>query len=259
MSRRLALASTRVGDGPPVIALHGLLGRARNLLNVARALETEHAVHSVDLRNHGTSPWSEEMTYGAMAGDVADLIERDTGGPAVLVGHSMGGKVAMTLALTRPELVARLIVVDIAPISYAHGYQSFIRAMQSVELAPPRRRAEVDAELARSIPEPAMRAFLMQNLETRDGAMVWQPNLAVLLQSMSELGGFPLELRQRRYLGPVACLRGERSDYVNSSGEQALRHHFPRLRMATVADAGHWPHAEQPKAFQRLLLEALAD
>jgi pimeloyl-ACP methyl ester carboxylesterase len=155
--------------------------------------------------------------------------------------------------------VARLIVVDIAPIGYTHGYQSFIRAMQSVELTPPRRRAEVDAELAGSIPEPAMRAFLMQNLETRDGAMAWQPNLAVLLQSMPELGGFPLELRQARYQGPVACLRGERSDYVDSAGEQALGQHFPSLRMATVPDAGHWPHAEQPAAFQRLLLEALSD
>ena len=235
MSRPLALASTRVGNGPPVIALHGLLGRARNLLNVARALETEHAVHLVDLRNHGTSPWSDEMTYGAMAGDVADLIERETGGPAVLVGHSMGGKVAMTLALTRPELVARLIVVDIAPISYAHGYQSFIRAMQSVELAPPRRRAEVDAELARSIPEPAMRAFLMQNLETRDGAMAWQPNLAVLLQSMPELGGFPLELRQRRYRDRLRACAASARTMSTPAGEQALRHHFPRLRMATVA------------------------
>jgi pimeloyl-ACP methyl ester carboxylesterase len=254
----LELAVTRVGSGPPVVALHGLLGRARNLLGIGRALEAVHTVWLADLRNHGASPWSDEMSYGAMAGDVAALIEREAMGPVALVGHSMGGKVAMTLALTRPELVSRLIVVDIAPVRYAQGYERFIRAMQAADLSPPARRGDVDAVLAKSIPDPAMRAFLLQNLATRDGVLSWQPNLAVLLRTMAELTGFPTMLADRRFAGATRCLRGAASDYVDAAGEEALRRHFPDLRLATVPGAGHWPHAEQPAAFQRLLAQALA-
>jgi pimeloyl-ACP methyl ester carboxylesterase len=257
VSGPLELAVSRVGNGPPVVALHGLLGRARNLQGIGRALEARHAVWLADLRNHGASPWSDEMSYAAMAADVAAVIEREAMGPVTLIGHSMGGKVAMTLALTRPELVARLIVVDIAPVRYAQGYERFIRAMQAADLTPPTRRGEVDAQLAASIPDPAMRAFLMQNLATRDGASAWQPNLAVLLRTMPELTGFPEALADRRFAGPTRCLRGAGSDYVDAAGEAALRRHFPDFGLATVPGAGHWPHAEQPEAFQRLLVEAM--
>ena len=258
MTAPLALSATRVGNGPPVVALHGLLGRARNLAGIGRALEATHTVWLADLRNHGSSPWSDEMTYAAMAADVAALIEREGLGPVTMIGHSMGGKVAMCLALTRPELVDRLVVVDIAPVRYAQGYEGFVRAMQACDLAPPRRRADVDAQLAATVPDPAMRAFLLQNLETRDGALAWQPNLAGLLAAMPELTGFPEALAGRRYAGPTRALRGARSDYVDAAGAAALRGYFPDATVATVPDAGHWPHAEQPVAFQRLLAEALA-
>ena len=258
MTAPVNLSATQVGSGPPVVALHGLLGRARNLAGIGRALEASHAVWLVDLRNHGASPWSDAMTYAAMAGDVAALIERERLGPVTMIGHSMGGKVAMTLALTRPELVARLVVVDIAPVRYAQGYEGFIRAMQACDLAPPKRRGDVDAQLAAAVPDPAMRAFLMQNLETRDGALSWQPNLAGLLAAMPELTGFPQALAGRRYLGPTRALRGARSDYVDEAGAAALRAYFPTATVATVPDAGHWPHAEQPAVFQQLLAEALA-
>ena len=258
MTAPLALSATRVGNGPPVVALHGLLGRARNLAGIGRVLEASHAVWLADLRNHGSSPWSDEMTYAAMAADVAALIEREGLGPVTMIGHSMGGKVAMCLALTRPELVDRLVVVDIAPVRYAQGYEGFVRAMQACDLAPPRRRADVDAQLAATVPDPAMRAFLLQNLETRDGALAWQPNLAGLLAAMPELTDFPEALAGRRYAGPTRALRGARSDYVDAAGAAALRGYFPDATVATVPDAGHWPHAEQPVAFQRLLAEALA-
>ncbi len=258
MSGTLELAATRLGHGPPVVALHGLLGRSRNLLGIGRALEASHAIMLADLRNHGTSPWSEEMNYAAMARDVAGLIEREAAGPVTLIGHSMGGKVAMTLALARPELVSRLIVVDIAPVVYARGYEHFIRAMQAADLSPPVRRSDVDAALASTIPEPAMRAFLMQNLATGNGRLAWQPNLAVLLRAMPELSGFPCS-PDRRFAGPTRCLRGAESDYVDAKGEEALRRHFPDLRLTAVPKAGHWPHAEQPEAFRVLLAEALSD
>ena len=255
----IPLAVTELGHGPPVLILHGLLGRSRNWLSVGRALEGRHAVRLADLRNHGASPWSDEMSYPAMAADVAALVERAGAyGPVTLVGHSMGGKVAMALALTRPELVTKLVVVDIAPVRYAQGYESFVRAMMAVDLSPSRRRADVDAALAAAVPEPAMRAFLLQNLATRNGTLAWQPNLAVLLRAMPEISTFPASLAGASFGGVVTCLRGARSDYVDAVGEAALRRHFPSVVIATVPDAGHWPHAEQPAAFQERLERALA-
>lgn len=249
----LELATTVQGSGPPVVVLHGLLGRARNWLTIARGLERHWTVHLVDLRNHGASPWSDEAGYAAMAADVAALIEQRVGGRTRLLGHSMGGKVAMTLALARPELVERLIVVDIAPVTYRQGYEDYIRAMQAVDLAAARKRADVDAALAAAVPEPGMRGFLLQNLESADGRFRWQPNLAALLRAMGEIGSFPNELAGRIYAGPSFALRGERSDYIDAAGEAALRRLFPAIEILTVPGAGHWPHAEQPAAFLRLL------
>ena len=254
----LHLASTELGHGPPVVVLHGLLGRGRNWLSTARALQDRYAFHLVDLRNHGASPWSDEMGYHAMAGDLAAVVERLGAGPVRLVGHSMGGKAAMVLALTRPELVERLVVVDIAPVSYLQGYEGYVRAMQGVDLGVLARRAAADAALAAAVPDAGMRGFLLQNLGGAEGRFAWQPNLAVLLRTMPTLTGFPAELAGCTYAGPAWCLRGARSDYVGPAGEAALRRHFPALRVETVAGAGHWPHAERPAGFLDLLAPALA-
>jgi pimeloyl-ACP methyl ester carboxylesterase len=247
------LAVTTLGDGPPLVVLHGLLGRARNWLTVARALQGSRRVLLPDLRNHGASPWTDAMDYPAMAADVAALIEREAQGRATVLGHSMGGKVAMVLALTRPKLVERLIVVDIAPIRYASGYLAYIEAMQAVDLTRVRTRAEADAALRGSVPDNAMRGFLLQNLETRSGAFAWQPNLAVLAGTMGAIMDFPDALASKSWEGPAFALRGERSDYVGPEGETALRARLPRLELSTVAEAGHWPHAERPAEFLKLL------
>lgn len=254
----LDLAVSTLGVGPPVVVLHGLLGRARNWLSVARVLEPSYAVHLADLRNHGGSPWSAEMSYAAMARDVAELIERLAAGAVRLVGHSMGGKVAMALALTRPELVERLVVVDIAPVRYAQGYESFIAAMQALDLASLRRRGDADPALAEAVPDAAMRGFLLQNLGTVDGRLAWQPNLAVLLAAMPEISGFPAELDRLAYTSRACCLRGGVSSYVDAAGEAALRRLFPAIQIQTISGAGHWPHAEKQAAFLSLLEPALA-
>jgi esterase len=249
----LDLAVTALGDGPPVVILHGLLGRARNWLTVARALQGRRRVLLPDLRNHGASPWADAMDYPVMAVDVAALIEREAQGHATVIGHSMGGKVAMVLALTRPELVERLIVVDIAPIRYVSGFLPFVEAMQAVDLARVRTRADADAALRESVPDNAMRGFLLQNLGTSAGSFAWQPNLEVLASTMDAITGFPDAVATRSWEGPAFALRGERSDYVGSEGEAALRARLPRLELATVPGAGHWPHAERPAEFLRLL------
>ena len=258
MSTPLALAVTGLGAGPPLVVLHGLLGRGRNWASIARTLAETHAVVLADLRNHGASPWSDEMGYAAMATDVAALIGSLGRGPVTLIGHSMGGKVAMVLAGARPELLARLVVVDIAPVTYRHGYEDFVRAMLAVDLGARRNRAEVDAALAEPIPDPAMRGFLLQNLASTPDGLAWQPNLEVLLRQMPALTGYPAQPAPAPFTGPAWCLRGARSDYVEAAGEAALRRLFPRIEVATVADAGHWPHAERPAAFTALLGRALA-
>lgn len=254
----VALAVTELGAGPAVVILHGLLGSSRNWHSIGKALAEDRKVILADLRNHGGSPWADAMDYPAMAADVARLIRERAGGRAAVVGHSMGGKVAMTLALSRPELVERLVVVDIAPVPYAQGYDDLIRAMLAVPLHVGQRRADVDAALRQGVPDPALRGFLLQNLETADGRLSWQPNLEVLLRTMPALTGFPAELAGRTYAGTVDCLRGARSDYVDPAGEATLRGYFPAAVVATVADAGHWPHAERPALFQPLLERALS-
>ena len=259
MSDHLALAADRLGAGPPVVVLHGLLGRGRNWLSIARSLQATYTLHLLDLRNHGASPWSDEMSYAAMARDVAAYIEGEGLERPRLLGHSMGGKAAMTLALTRPELVDRLVVVDIAPVAYPHGgFESYIRAMQAVDPATIARRAEADAALARSVPEPAMRGFLLQNLTTVNGHLAWQPNLGVLLARMKEIVDFPEDLAGHVFNGPAFCIRGERSSYVEPAGVEAWHRHFPAAPVLTVPGAGHWPHAEKPRPFLQLLEPLLA-
>jgi pimeloyl-ACP methyl ester carboxylesterase len=247
----LDLAVTEVGEGPPLVVLHGLLGRARNWLSVARALQGERRSLLADLRNHGASPWSEVMDYGALAADVAALIERRAGGRAGVVGHSMGGKAAIYLALTRPELVERLVVVDIAPVAYDHGatFGGYIRAMQALDLGRVRNRADADAALAAAVPEPGIRAFLLQNLELSGGRARWQANLDVLLRALPAITGWPGELEGRTFAGPAFAVRGELSDYVDAAGEAALCRHLPGVEVATVPAAGHWVHAERPAEF----------
>lgn len=253
------LAVTPLGEGPPLLVLHGLLGRARNWQSVARALQGGRGLHLAELRNHGASPWSDVMDYPAMAADVAALVERRVGGRAAVMGHSMGGKVAIHLALTRPELVERLIVVDIAPLAYPHQaeFEGYLRAMLGMDLASIGKRADADAALAAAVPEPAIRAFLLQNLDFAGERPVWQPNLAVLLRTLPAITGFSAELDGRTYTGPAFALRGERSNYVGAAGEAALRRFLPGVEVATVPNAGHWLHAERPAEFLERLRPAL--
>ncbi len=152
------------GEGPPVVLLHGLFGAARNLGVIARGLSGAARVISLDLRNHGDSPHGAAMDFATMAADVAETMQHLGLSRAALVGHSLGGKTAMALALTQPELVERLVVMDIAPVRYTHDYDAYVAAMQAIELHPGLARHEADAALARVVEAPPMRAFLLNNL-----------------------------------------------------------------------------------------------
>jgi pimeloyl-ACP methyl ester carboxylesterase len=236
-------------SGPPLVVAHGLFGSARNFNTLGRRWAASRRVVLLDMRNHGASPWADAMDYAAQAGDLADAVERLAGGRALVLGHSMGGKAAMALALTRPELVAGLIIADIAPVPYAHTHLSYVRAMRAVDLARVRRRSDADPMLADAVPDPTLRAFLLQNLLVEDGAARWRLNLAAIEHEMPKLTGWPADWPRDRFEGPTHFLHGGASDYVPDAGRAKIAGLFPAAEVEAIDGAGHWLHAEKPAEF----------
>jgi esterase len=246
----MRLAATVHGPAtsrPPLLIAHGLFGSARNWAAIARRLALHRQVIAVDMRNHGDSPRSREHGYAALAQDLAETIAGH-GGRADVLGHSMGGKAAMVLALTEPEPVRRLIVADMAPVAYAHSQLDYVRAMQAVDLAAVRRRGDADAAMAGAVPDQAVRAFLLQSLAVAPGETAsWKLNLDVLAAEMPGIMGFP-EI-EARFAGPTLFLTGGRSDYVRPAHLARIRELFPAAEHREIPGAGHWLHAEAPAAF----------
>ncbi len=249
----LALEAERSGQGAPVILLHGLFGSASNWRTVTKALAGRYSVHALDLRNHGASPWSDEMSYQAMAEDLRAYLAAQALGPVVLVGHSMGGKAAMALSLMAPDRVSALVVVDMAPVAYASGLDAYVEAMQAVDLSGITRRGEVDRALSEAVPDPNLRGFLLQNLVAENGRFHWRLNLAVLGQEMASIMGFPEALTTASYQGPVCFISGEQSPFVQPGHRALIASMFPKAEFASIAGAGHWVHAEAPDAFMQSL------
>lgn len=254
----LDLAATEYGAGSPVAILHGLFGSGRNWTGVAQRLAARHRVVAFDLRNHGASPWVEAMDYPAMAQDVRASMAALGHRNFALIGHSMGGKVAMTLALTDPGMVQRLVVVDIAPVVLPAPFLGHIRAMRSLDLGAIVRRRDADAALGAAIPEAAERAFLLQNLVLSDSEARWRLNLAALEAALPAIGGFPDFASGTRYDGPALFVAGGKSQAVPAAAEPQIRRLFPQAEIERIAEAGHWVHAEQPAAFLALVEPFLA-
>ncbi len=245
MLNRIVLGTP--GDAPPLVIAHGLYGSARNLGAVARRLADGREVVAVDMRNHGDSLRSPDHSYEAMAGDLAEVID-DLGGQADLLGHSMGGKAAMVLALTSHERVRRLVVADIAPVAYEHSQIGYARAMQAADLAGVTRRSEADARLAPHVAEPGLRAFFLQSLDFAGGEPRWKLNLAALSEQMPRITGFPA-FNGARFAGPALFITGERSDYVRPDAWPRIRALFPAAETVEIPGAGHWLHADAPRSF----------
>lgn len=246
-----ALSFTEYGSsGPPVVVLHGLFGSARNWAGIARRLATTHRVFALDSRNHGGSPWAATMSYGEMAGDVADFIEAQNLGAPALIGHSMGGKTAMQLALQRPELVGGLMVVDIAPVTYGHDMLDYVAAMQALDLSGTERRAELEETLARQVNDTGITSFLMTNLERANDAFRWRVNLAAVAAGMGDLTSFDAP-DDAVYDGPCLFIAGDRSGYIRPEHKTQISALFPASRTVTIKDADHWVHADQPENFLR--------
>jgi len=232
--------------GRPLLIAHGLFGSARNWSAVARRLADDRQVLAVDMRNHGASGWTDTMSYAEMATDLADVIAAHADAADVL-GHSMGGKAAMALALAEPERVERLIVADIAPVSYGHSQQPYLAAMRDMGLSGLTARSAADARLAEVVDDPGIRAFLLQSLDLKAESPRWRLNLATLEREMDAILGWP-EI-EGRFDGPALFLSGGASDYVRPGHRDAIRALFPAARFAKIPGAGHWLHAEKPREF----------
>jgi pimeloyl-ACP methyl ester carboxylesterase len=232
------------GDLPPLLIAHGLFGSARNWGAVARRLSERRAVIAVDMRNHGESLRDPDHSYAAMASDLAEVIAAH-GGAADVLGHSMGGKAAMVLALTEPERVGRLVVADIAPVAYGHSQAEYVEAMQATDLAGVTRRSQADPRLAEHVEEKALRAFFLQSLAIDERGASWRLNLEVLADQMPAIMGFPDV--PGRFDGPALFLTGGASDYVDAAHWPAITERFPQAERETIGGAGHWLHAEAPR------------
>jgi len=259
MSSTVPLKVRVTGSGKPVLILHGLFGSSRNWASLSKQLAEDFQVWCVDLRNHGESPHHALMNYEVMAADIAALLGREGLTHLPIVGHSMGGKTAMWFALNHPQCVERLMVADIAPVSYAHGYDGMIEAMQRVDLSVVKRRGEVDAQLRDTVPEPGIRQFLLTNLVSEGGAYQWRVNLAAIAANMPAITGFPATLEGGlSYAGDTLFLGGARSPYITPEYHSRILALFPNTEFRELPDTGHWVHAERPKQFLQIARKFLA-
>ncbi|MCK0095528.1 alpha/beta fold hydrolase [Yoonia sp. F2084L] len=236
------MLNTVTYDGPagtPLLIAHGLFGSARNWGVIAKRLSATQPVITVDMRNHGGSDWADSHSYPDLATDLAEVIDR----PTDVLGHSMGGKAAMVLALQNPSLVNRLIVADIAPVTYSHSQMGPIEAMRRVDLTAVESRADAKAQLGDL--EPGVADFLLQSLDMKDRK--WRLNLDVLSIEMDKIIGFPQVSGQ--FDGPTLFLSGGTSDYVQRDARPQIKTLFPNAKFAKIPGAGHWLHAERPREF----------
>ena len=254
----MSLHTTVLGDSPApgstVAFCHGLFGQGKNWTQVAKALSADHRVVLLDMPNHGRSAWTETFDYVELADLVAAELEPHA--PVALVGHSMGGKIAMCLALRHPELVERLVVVDVAPVAYPSGreFVGYIETMRAMDLSVIERRDQAEEALREAVPNRVVRSFLLQNLRRTDDGWQWQPNLDLLGEEMDALTGWPAdELGDASYDGPVLWVGGARSDYISDEHAGEMDRRFPRNRRVLIKGAGHWVHSEQPEVFLEVL------
>ena len=237
-------------DATPLLIAHGLFGSARNLGVIAKRLSANRAVTTVDMRNHGNSPWFETNSYFDMAADLAGEIS----GNSDVIGHSMGGKSTMILALQHPEKVRKLIIADIAPVGYSHTQGHLITAMHALDLSRIETRGDADRQLQAHIEEPGVRAFLLQSLDVKERR--WRLNLDVLAAEMDKIIGFP-EI-DGAFAGPALFLAGADSDYVRPEHRARIKELFPHARFAKLPGAGHWLHADKPREFEAAVEAFLA-
>lgn len=245
------------GQGEPIIILHGLFGTLDNWQSIAKQLAEHYMVYIIDQRNHGKSPHSEAFSYQILADDLKHFMESKWIYKATIIGHSMGGKTAMRFALDYPDMVEKLVVVDIAPKAYKGGHQTIFEAMFGLDLDTLTDRKTIDEQLKIKIPEDGVRLFLMKNLtREKDGRYRWKMNLPVLY---AEYQAILSEIQSDETFDKTTLfIRGENSNYIKDDDILDIQDLFPMMQLATVENAGHWVHAENPQSFFDKLMTFLS-
>lgn len=239
--------------GPPLVMMHGLFGSLENLGAIARLLAQNYRVYSLDMRNHGRSPHADTMSLAEMAGDVVEFLDEQRLDKVHLLGHSLGGKVMMESALTRPERVSKLVVGDIAPVDYkVPRHDDVFAGIAAVTPSTINNRGQADQQLAEHIQTDSIRSFILKNLE-RDsqGNYQWRMNVAAIKNSYPQLIG--ANRSDTQFTGPVLFLKGELSDYLTAEYRNEVVSRFPDAQMKTMGGTGHWLHAEKPELFAKLV------
>lgn len=245
------------GQGKPIIILHGIFGTCDNWVTVAKKLAENYRVITADLRNHGNTGHSPEMNYDVMVEDIKELIATENIEDPYIIGHSMGGKVAMHFAGKYPEMLGKLIVIDIAPKAYTVHHQQHIDAMKSLDLQKIQSRSEADKKMAEKVAEASIRQFLLKNLYRKeDKTFAWKLNLEAIENNLQNLSvGLPDNVEVDL---PALFMRGAMSDYIKDSDAFTIKDHFPEASITTVYGAGHWIHAEKPDEFTEVVNKFLS-
>ena len=243
------------GSGEPLLILHGLFGTYENWGSQIKTLSEHFQVIAVDLRNHGRSPHSDEISYPLMANDILSLMDELNLERAHILGHSMGGKVAMQLALTAPDRLQKLIVVDIAPVLYTPHHDDVFQGLFNIQLDGLKSRGAADQQLAEYVEEPSVRAFLLKNLyRTEDKQFAWRMNLPVLHSEYHHISQPPAGSPHK---GETLFIKGANSDYLIPAYRDQVVGLFPKASYKVIEGAGHWPHAEKAEMFSRIVLKFL--
>ncbi len=253
----MKLAFEQFGEikNPPIIILHGFFASSRNWRQIAEKLATNFCVYVLDARNHGASPHHQIMNYELMAQDVVDFIEQKNLQNVSLIGHSMGGKTAMWLALNFPNLVQNLIVVDISPITYKHSFDPIINALRNLPLSELKNRKQAELLLSEIIPDLSYRQFLLQNLVLKNGGIYeWRIDLDIFQRNAPNILEFPNTENVPQFLGKTLFLAGGNSKYIKENSTEAL---FPFAKIQIIPDAEHWIHVQQPDAFLNAVMDFL--
>lgn len=245
-----------LGEGEPLIVLHGLFGSSDNWFTLSKRFADTHKTYLLDLRNHGNSFHHEDFSYPVMAEDVIRFIkEKDLKNPTIL-GHSMGGKVAMTIALNNPEIVKNLIIADISPATYSKRHDKVVEALSSLDLTSIKTRQQADQHLSQFIPQPGERQFLLKNLDrNKEGGFSWKINLEVIERNIDKVGdGMDSSLT---YPKPTLFIKGGKSPYINDNDLPLIKKLFPASTIQTIEESGHWVHAQYPEEFYNIVMDFL--
>ena len=250
----LSLNYTSQGEGEPLLIIHGLFGSSRNWRSLGKQFAQHYRVILLDLRNHGDSPFDPAIDYGLMVNDVMGLMDGLGIQSAHVLGHSMGGKVAMKLCQHYPDRVKKLVVADIAPVAYQHDYDEVINPVLELNLADIKNRKDADEQLKKVMPDQRVRLFILQNLSFYEGKPSWNLNWVAVKKSMSLITGFE-DIKDWQIHNPSLFIRGGLSEYVTQQSCDLILEHFTEVQFCTIDNAGHWLHAEQPVAFHDAVLK----